>query len=284
MDLMIKDNREMCCACPIDKITQGSIFNHAFNEDFECDDDLGMLISARCDLANNKSPKYSYLPVITLKNHISFNIVSKLLTEQRSEEINKIKSLIKTEGENPATVDLYGARKSVEKLISKEKNRVKADLYLSNIDIIEQLKTKKWSEYQQSDFSIIPEKKFKSELKNLAENKTEGFFLIDEVIDHNDAKNPLGPHVVLLREVHHMSAEVATYIQKGCNHDDLLSKNISLRPLDLKAGRMSYVLCNVSSPFIELIMQRFSNLFTRIGVQNPSNNLASNFFSAYISE
>jgi hypothetical protein len=41
---MALDCRDMCCVCPIDTITQGSIFNHAFNEDFDSGEDLGMLV------------------------------------------------------------------------------------------------------------------------------------------------------------------------------------------------------------------------------------------------
>lgn len=284
MDWMNNDNRDMCCACPIDKITQGSIFNHALNEDFESGGNLGMLISARCDLANNKAPKYSYLPVISLKNYISYYTVAKLLVEQRSEELNKIKNLIKSEKESPDTVDLYGAEVSVEKLIVNPKNKEKAVKCLSIISSIEQLQNTEWLDHKREDYSLIPEKKFKLELKNLSENKTEGFFLIDEVVDHNNAGESLGPHVVLLREIHHISADVVALVKKGCNHDDLINKDVSLGSIGLKAGEMSYILCNVSSPFIELIMQRFSNLFTRIGVQSPSSKLVSGFLSSYISE
>lgn len=69
--------RDMCCPCPINTITQGSIFNHAYNEDFGDEEDLGLLISARCDLANDKAPKYSYLPVISLKKFILFFLSEK---------------------------------------------------------------------------------------------------------------------------------------------------------------------------------------------------------------
>ncbi len=45
---------------------------------------------------------------------------------------------------------------------------------------------------------------------------------------------------------------------------------------------MSYVLCNMASPYIELVMQRFSNIFSRVGVKDPHKNLGERFFMDYI--
>jgi hypothetical protein len=242
------------------------------------------LLSARCDLANLKTSKFSYLPVVKLENYISFFTVKKLLAEQRTEEITKIKNLIESEGESSDTVALYGMAASVGKLITKPKNKVKATESMSKISALEALQKKSWSEYKRSELSVVPEKKFKQELKNLAENKVEGFFLIDEIVDHNNGSKSMGPHVVLLREVHHMSAEVAELLKIGCDHDELLRSGPQVSLLDVEAGRMSYILCNVTSPYIELIMQRFSNMFTRIGVKNPSQTLLDDLLNTHISE
>ncbi len=274
----------MCSVCSIKTITQGSIFNNAFNEDFGKSEDLGMLISARCDLANNKTSKYSYLPVIKLEKYILYYVARKLLVDQRNEEIQKIKNIIKTEGGSPDTIDYYGIKEGIEKLVSKKKNLTNAMSYLSKVTLIESVQKKEWTNISQKDLSVIPDKKFKKELKDLTENKTEGFFLIDEVVDHNDRGKILGPYVVLLREVHHMSSYTSDLIKSGCNHDDFLGKENTLRSLIIEPGGLSYVLCNVKSPYIELIMQRFSNLFTRIGVTNPASNMVDNFFNVYISE
>jgi hypothetical protein len=281
---MNKENRRMCKACSIDTITQGSIFNNAFNEEFNGDDDLGMLISARCDMANNKSPKFSYLPVIKLEKYILHFVSKKLFNEQCKEEINKIKSLIENEGGSTDLVDIYGIETSIKKILVKPKNITKANDAHSKITRLMLLKDKMWHELVDKDLELIPKKKFKNELLNLSENKTEGFFLLDDVVDFNSSSESEGPHVVLLREIHHMSSDICELIKKGCDYDELLLEGGVPKSLNIKPGEMSYVYCNVTSPYIELIMQRFSNLFTRIGVEDPSKIMVDKFVNDYISD
>ena len=281
---MVAKKRDMCTACPVNSITQGSIFNNAANEDFGGGDDLGLLISARCDLANNKARKYSYLPVITLEKYISYFLVDKLLREQRLGEISKVKDLIRAEGESPETVDHYGVEPSINRLINKPKAKDKAMKCLKNINDIKALESKGWGGLSGGELALIPPKKILQELKFLSENKTEGFFLIDEVRDFNNSGESLGPHVILLREVHHMSALVSDYLREGCDHDTLIGNSMPGHPIKLKSGGFSYVLCNINSPYIELIMQRFSNLFTRIGVSNPAKKMVDEFLEKYIAE
>ncbi|MFN3239475.1 MAG: hypothetical protein ACE37D_20820 [Pseudomonadales bacterium] len=278
------ESRRICEPCPVDTITQGSIFNYASNEDFRSGDDMGMLISARCDIANAKSEKFSYLPVIHLKKYIQFFLVPKLLQEQFKENINTIKNLVQNEGGSRDTVDLYGAVKSIDVLIKKEKPRQKAEEILKSNQKIEQIQKKEWHQLDSKDYSVIPKKKFRQELDSLVNNKVEGVFFIDEVIDFNNLNETLGPVVVLLREVHHMNMAFSELIRKGCDHDELIQTENRSHPIDLAPGRMSYILCNISSPYIELIMQRFSNLYTRIGVKDPSPKLVDNFFSTHFSE
>lgn len=54
--------RKMVQPGKLSGITQGSIFNHARSDDFK-EDVLGMVISARCDLAQQKQEKVHLRPI-----------------------------------------------------------------------------------------------------------------------------------------------------------------------------------------------------------------------------
>lgn len=280
----IKSCRDMCEPCSINSITQGSIFNNARNEDFGDKEDLGLLISARCDLANNKASKYSYLPTISLEKFIMSIVVKKLLLEQYKKEINQITQFILKDGGNPEAIKTYGMTEAAEKLITTPKNIAKCKEILEKVKIIEKLGNQDWKSIKKSDLNVISKKNLIKEVENLSENKTEGYYLIDNVIDHNDSAKELGPHVVMLREVHHMNSRVAQQLSLGCAHDEIDVDRSSFGSLVLEPNGFSYILCNTKSPYIELIMQRFASLFTRIGVQNPSSSLAHDYFQANMFE
>lgn len=274
--------RDMCEPCPISTITQGSIFNNALNEDFDGLNNLGLLISARCDMANNKSPKYSYLPVISLEKYVSFYTIKKLLREQKNEEIRKIESLLGNPALGKDIVKMYGLEQCVEKLITDNKNKSKADTSLEKIKFLSEAESKSWNQLSHTEKCIIPQKKIRQELKNIAENKIEGFYLIDNIVDYNDGAKAMGPHVVLLREIHHISAKVTDLIKNGYNHDE--NHTEVARYLMLEPNGMTYVLANLKSPYLELLMQKFSSLFTRIGVKDPSEETIEKFLKKYLAE
>ncbi|WP_444993895.1 hypothetical protein [Aliikangiella sp. IMCC44359] len=274
--------RDMCEGCSINSITQGSIFNHAVNEDYNDKDDLGLVISARCDVANKKSEKFSYLPVVNLKKFVFSVVAPKLLREQANNELNKIQSLVLNADGDPEVVELYGIETAIKTVIENEKNKNKALAALENIDKIESLLKMNWNELEQLGLDVIPNKSFEKEIKNLSQNKTEGYFLIDQVKDFNDNNKVLGPHVVFLREIHHIKASICEELKTGLLHDSFLNDSSVTKSLQLEQEQMSYVLCNIRSPYIELIMQRFSNLFCRIGVKDPDPNLANELNNVHV--
>jgi len=267
--------RKICEHCRINTITQGSIFNFAFNEDYPDPDSLGLLISARCDIENNKGTKFSYLPVIPLESFIQSAITEKILNEEIKSEIGKISGFIKNSGNTPDAINMYGAEAAIKTLLKKPKEIEKANEACERIQRIESLLNIEWRERGYVEPIDLPPKKVKSELQAIANNRVEGIFLLDQVIDFNNNEQELGPHIVLLREIYHIESDTCEKIKIGCLHDDLNPNKV--RSLNLQPGEMSYVLCNVISPYIELLMQRFSNLFTRIGVQDPNVDLLNTF-------
>ena len=51
-------------------MTQGTIFSGAVAEDYNGCETFGLVITARCDVANDKAETYNYLPVVRLNDWI----------------------------------------------------------------------------------------------------------------------------------------------------------------------------------------------------------------------
>jgi len=263
--------RKVCQVCQIKSLTQGSIFNAARNEDYGDFEDLGVLISARCDIANSKGRKFSYLPVVSLEKFFFDVLFRQLLSERRNDEMQKIKQLIRKEGIHPDLLDVYGVESCLDTLPLKDINSQKAMKCLELYREIESVELKSWEELKEST-DYVSDKSVKKKLKDLTSNKIEGYHFLDEVVDFNDNQKDLGAHVILMREVHHIESRLALALSgDGVSHDFIdEGYKRSLVPVE---GGFSCILCNIKSPHIELIMQRFSHLYSRIGVEDPSKDL-----------
>lgn len=206
------------------------------------------------------------------------------MNEEISQRKSQIRQIIVTEGHCAEALDLYGIEPAIQQLVTKEKHQKKSRDLLSEINKISTIIEKNGELLSKEDLELAPPKKLKKELESLSENKVEGFFLIDNVVDYNGGKIDLGPHVVLLRETHHISPELARKLKSGIDHASLSLVKGADRSLHFVNDGFSYILCNIKSPYIELLMQRFSNLFSRIGVDDPEKQMIEKFLDNYILE
>ncbi|WP_146050645.1 hypothetical protein [Pseudomonas syringae] len=71
-----------------------------------------------------------------------------------------------------------------------------------------------------NDKPSINPKKIASKIDEVISNKTEGFFLIDNVVDFQNNKTELGSYVALLGEPRPIHKRAALGISEGLSHDD----------------------------------------------------------------
>lgn len=247
-------------------ITQGSIFNHARSDDFK-EDVLGMVISARCDLAQQKQEKFIYVPLIKAKHWFDFHVIPKLIEECRKSLVADLKNILVQNKNAESVIETFGAIKCGDLLIDS-KDHVKYIKKLDDLSRIEYCITS-----GQNDKSLISPKKLAAKIDEVVTNKVEGFFLVDNVVDYQNNKIELGSYIAILGEPRPIHKTAALGIAEGLDHSDITPHDRTYDSINRVEGEMSYVLCNITSPYIELALQRFSGLYSRIGVENPSSKI-----------
>ena len=250
--------------CSIE-ISQGSIFNSAFCEDYINEEVLGVIITARCDIENkNKVPSYIYISAIPYKHWKNNDLVTLLkkrhLTEKRNlflEEISKFKL-------SEFHIETYGEEKTIN-LIRKLSNG-KGNITRIEKRYLDFTTLKNASKH--SDISEIYKKEIEKTIKDISESKEANYFLIDNVDGY-------GSVIVNLRDIYKLNKKVAEEIIGGIEIKTIKNKNyndysaINTRHTDTLVSLVG----TIRSPYIELLMQRFSNNFIRIGVENPHSEL-----------
>ncbi|MEI7134668.1 hypothetical protein [Pectobacterium atrosepticum] len=104
---------------------------------------------------------------------------------------------------------------------------------------------------------------------DIIENKNPDYFFIDDVLGYNSV-------LVNLREIYEFNLLTAKKIPNGIELD-----NGELHPgLNLNiSNKFCSIVGQLKSPFIELLMQRFTNNFVRVGVANHRSALLTNIMS-----
>ncbi|MGI2030243.1 hypothetical protein [Endozoicomonas acroporae] len=260
--------RDMIDPYEVSKLTQGSIFNYAYSDKYLDKEILGVIITARCDIENKKSPIYNYLPAVPYKIWVQeelFEILKRRkLKDVESNFLKKIEMLKYTR----KTIDAFGLAEVIEKIRVKE---IKGkDAILKAAQKLEIISSNLFSNEVVSEF----EKDIENINKELVENKLSDYFFIDNV-------KAYGACVVNLREIHHFDNELAEIISDGFDFETANSEDVvkyrAITNIDNGIVQLHGV---IRSPYIELLMQRFSELFSRIGVDNPSNKLAKELINS----
>lgn len=259
-------SREMVQAPRLRAVTQGSIFNHAKCQDFSVNV-LGLLISARCDLAQQKQERFIYVPLVQAKDWLDHYVIPKLFAEHRSSLLAGLKNLLQQNKHCPSSIDAFGAEKSGSLLEGTKAHQA----YQSKLKDLQSVEIMIQTGLYEK--SLLSSKAVRSKTDELISNKIEGAFFIDNVIDFQNGSTHLGSFVAILNEPSSIQRQAALGIADGLDHDLILAAPNEFECIAALPGEMSYVMCNVRSPYIELALQRFSALYSRIGVEDPSTEM-----------
>jgi len=257
---------------PLDgEFTQGTVFSCAYAENYPRAGVLGLVITARCDAAQDKVPVFTYVPVVSTKYWILYDGASIVLDRIEADIMNTIgnylkdfslsESLLKSHG----LMDVYNAHfKKFEEDRSKKSKCEKLKVAISNIVECRYLQEDVRDISRLTQFIHRFDDKVTSVIKDLTENKLSGYYLLRELSSLSGSDGT--DFVALLREAHHMPKEVAKSIARGAYREAFVGKNV-LCPVFYGDEEISMPVGKLRSPWIEHLMQNFTLLFSRIGVK-----------------
>lgn len=247
------------------EITQGSIIKGCLADGYEGCDVCGCVISARCDLAQKKVTMVHYLPIVSYEDWFEREIIEELREELIKNRKKRIVAKLRNVKLPETFLDRKLSREQIQISISANLKKSKEiNSFMNDFD--------KWQEAcHYNDKNILDESDAEGLLKHyldllMTHGKSEWYMLED----WNENDNRSGFVIVLLRDIKTISMDCALKLSDGLMEmevgDDFYEKNMLVKTNDRSS--LYYVESEIKSPYIEHLLQRFTNNFSRIGLKD----------------
>lgn len=312
------------------EITQGSVITNIRSRQYHNSPCYGIVISARCDFAQEKIKNFYLLSALPIKIWVNEVLVDEILAQ---DEANKKKKLLDYAEEKEIDIKSFMDRNTdsfeaklgqIEGLDKDVKSALKDKhkAWQKAIFLLSQPQTEKRKEINSnklkskltplyngniSNRCFIPEKSYSTNsIKTIAshiqdainmsfENSTIPHDLIDKLRslsvellkitpkdpEESELTNGL---VVDLFDIIALSMDIRSSIESGEYTSEAIPEELQQLFYIDSAEQHVHVESIISSPYIEYIMQRFSNAFVRIGVENASDTQIQRFCEEIVSE
>lgn len=239
------------------KLTQGSIINNCLADNYmKVDNVFGFIITPRCDLAHDsKVTHIHYLPIVDFKDWVRYDGVEYLFNKWNQSNMKQFCKICEKYG-IPTELDLYSNYEKIANELIRDPSEKSSFLSYTKAVINPQRNDERFITFCNDN------KNKTSMIDNLLKDQLPAYYLIE---DWNGSGNNF--KVILLRELKRFSFAIVKKISVGLDLDSIDTKKD-----DLKYNSLNHNLCQVcaqvSSPFVEHIMQRFSHNFCRVGVED----------------
>lgn len=281
MSKNVKRSRPDLASALLGKITQGTVFSCARAERYHNCEVYGIIITARCDIAQKKYPVLNFLPVVRLKDWLCRDGLYILRENKLSEYMGAIKNMLKEKDLSTNLLPYTSFEKIKNEYFSSSKSTSKKEKktnerfcelttkhkYLDEGDIEKDSK----SIYQW--FVKENPRKIDEIIKRLSRHDVLGYYFFETL---SEGRGEDQGYVCLLREVGTLPKKVAEKLGSGLTYEEY--RNISGDMysglgLTFKVDNFAMPIVQVNSPTLEHLLQSFGNLFGRIGVEDPEEDV-----------
>lgn len=255
-------------------ITQGLVFYGVRSyhyPDMAC---YGIVITARCDLAQKKVKQVHYVTAVTINEWLKGDCLLIISEELSKNSLKNIKNWMKQKSLNSRVVAEFGPQKCQKIVETYEISRSGKEKLLKEINM--------WSLAKEISEGRISEDKIvellnsdlagykKNKLSLLLKNQLSGFYLLPHVDRKKDGENK--GFVVNLRDIQSMKIE---YFEKLIANEidffnPIIEKDQNIRKIFFLESDSDFAmdLGIIGSPHIEHLMQSFAHLYSRIGIED----------------
>ncbi|WP_157225836.1 hypothetical protein [Pseudomonas sp. 313] len=201
----------MNCSIHLEKTNsrKAQFFSCAYAESYENIATYGLVITARCDAAQNKAPIYNFVPVVRLTDWILRDGAEIILQREMQDLLNRKKSILRQANISESLLD----SKTTDEILQLQlipmaavdkKIAVKAKEYkeFSNREVRIKKALDLWDNEILTEEIKLSRKTLDQVIQELASNRLVGHYLLREMPSLYNDKN--GDYVALLREIHHI--------------------------------------------------------------------------------
>ena len=273
-----------------DGLTQGTIFSCAVAEDYLGCRTHGLIITARCDVANDKVRTYNYVPIVTLDDWLHRD--GRLILAERfhAEALGSLRGALKDAGFSPSILETESPRSVFNTLFlpatkagkaAKARDRFEdlcSRFELANLGISS----------PPSDAVCVRIADAAPRLKDvmiseLVNQRLNGYYFLSCIEPHGADTGS----VALLREIQHMPRGLAHGVAEGLDAArlaEMCGSDPSMRGrLQIGSNDLAMPIGLLSSPYVEHLLQSFSLLFGRIGIADPDPSYVAGLWSRQLS-
>lgn len=258
-------------------MTQGTIFTCAVAEDYPGRAVHGLVITARCDVSNDKVQLFNYLPVVSLNDWLQRD--GRVIVSQRfmKETVGKMKSTLLEAGYSPSILETEAPQLLLDALFpagvgQAQKSRTRFEDLCKRYSVALLGISDDPPEGTCLQVAKMAPKLKDSVINELAHQQLAGHYFLSQLEPNGEDAG----YIALLREIQTLPTAVALAVSNALEKDRFdemcaLDRRLVGR-LRIGPGDVAMPLGMLRSPNIEHLMQAFSLLFSRIGILDPDPN------------
>ncbi len=253
-------------------LSQGTVFTCAAAENY-CDTKVfGLVITARCDIAQSKVQIFNYLPLVSFDDWIHRDGRAILCDRIMRQITGKMKAALKKSGFSESILKAQPPDLILRTLFpilpngKKNSTRDQFSQYVTEHEGVSRCQAS-----APNDKLIIGvADQFCGErdtlVRELVTQRLNGYYFLQSAFPGVERPG----YVVLLREIYHIPQALGVKIASGISYDEYrlacVDRNDFCERLCFTHDDFAMPIGILSSPFIEHLMQSFSTLFARIGL------------------
>lgn len=254
----------------IGKITQGTIFSGAKSTLYPNKEVMGIVITPRCDIAQQKVDVYYYLPVVSFEDWKHIELPALYLSKLVAEHDGKLRKELIANGISDSIVNRFSIQTIKEIIKDKQVSNKNLNSLIKQSEDIESYRNGAMTISQLIKKYEGPKKTI---LKEIVMNKNLNYYLIETAEDRL--------YIIRMRELNRIQSSLFNQLRNGIDYQltngELLENDI--------CQFNEYILMplyEVKSPFIEHIMYHFLQSFNRIGIEDMSETTQKKVFNVTI--
>lgn len=239
----------------------------------------GVIITPRCNIAQNKVATLHYLPISNFKDWKKLHLAAIYQFEEMKSRKNNLKLLLKSKGIEESVIEesiLNGSLSFTDEDL--EGILMGKGLKESQIKDVKSYRKLYDMEYCHSKLSEWGKNKLESRISSLVSGNMEKFLLLESPDGTDDRY-----FVIHLTEIRHIRMETArTMLARGIRGNWVESEKDDLFRTD--APNVYRIKYSLKSPYVEYVCQHLANAFFRIGIEDFDGKAVSEKLKSMIAE